>query len=102
MAVSQLNDVMPVRSTVLKPPETFKISDVFAIYGPWDQPNLIWIPLHSSVDAYDDDFINDVIISRSTVPELRQTRLQNADFWLYSLRTGARRASKRKATGHPL
>ena len=64
---------MSIRSTALEPTETWKISDIFTGYGPGDTPDLILIPAYSSVDVYDDDVTDDVIISRSTAPGLTQT-----------------------------
>ena len=62
-----------MRAKALEPPETWKMSDIFTGYGPWDTPDLILIPAYSSVDVYDDDVIDDVIISRATAPGLTQT-----------------------------
>ena len=88
-AVSPQSDEMPTRAEALEPPETWKMSDIFTGYGPRDTPDLILIPTHSSVDVYDDDVNNGVIISRVTAPGLTQT-LKKIDeirlIWPISLR----------------
>ena len=72
-AVSPQSDAMSIRAKALEPPETWKISDFFTAHGPRDTPALSLIPAYSSVDVYDDDVTDDVIISRSTAPGLTQT-----------------------------